>query len=309
MSLKRKNSYLLLGFPETCEQAKEVAELVGIAYADIDIHRFPDGECKVTLPAELLTSHKHIIIYRSLDNPNEKLIELLLAAEGAKQLGVESLTLVAPYLAYMRQDKSFNSGEVVSQKIIGKILAESFNAVITVDSHLHRIKKLSEAIPTQHAINLTATEPMAQFLQEHVEEPLLIGPDEESRQWVEAIAVHYQMDFIIASKERRGDKNVIVTLPTSSSYQGRNIVLVDDMASSGQTLIQSARQLKHFQPKSLSVLVTHALFKNNSIEQLKNEGVANIWSCNSVSHTTNVVSLLAMLAKNLRKLLLADKHV
>ena len=299
MSVNSKDECLLLGFPESYEQAKELAELAGILYADIDIHRFPDGESKVTLPAELLKSHKHIIIYRSLDHPNDKLIELLLAAEGAKELGAENLTLIAPYLAYMRQDKAFNPGEVVSQKIIGKLLSESFDGVITVDSHLHRIKELSQAIPTQLALNLSATEPMAHFLQCYVEKPFLLGPDKESRQWVEAIALHYQMDFAVASKERLGDREVKVSLP-EADYFGRNIVLVDDVASSGQTLIETARQLKQYQPASLSVLVTHALFKDGVIQKLHEAGVTNIWSCDSISHATNAVSLTDLIANGLK---------
>ncbi len=299
MSLNSRHNCLFLGFPESAEQAKEVAEFAELIYADIEIHRFPDGESKITLPEELLKSHKNIIIYRSLDHPNDKLIELLLAAKGAKELGAENLTLIAPYLAYMRQDKAFNPGEVISQKIIGKLLSESFDGVITVDSHLHRIKELSQAIPTQLALNLSATEPMADFLQCQVDKPFLLGPDKESRQWVEAIALHYQMDFAVASKERHGDREVKVTLP-EANYFLRNIVLVDDVASSGQTLIQAARQLKQHRPASLSVLVTHALFKDGSIQKLQEEGVTNIWSCNSVSHATNAVSLTNLLANGLK---------
>jgi ribose-phosphate pyrophosphokinase len=299
MSFKVNEKCLLIGFPESHKQARDLAELAGIPYADIEIHKFPDGESKVTLPAELLNSHRHIIIYRSLDHPNDKLIELILAAEGAKELGAENLTLIAPYLAYMRQDKAFNPGEVVSQRVIGKLLSKSFDGVITVDSHLHRIKQLSQAIPAKFAINLSATEPMAHFIQCHVDKPFLLGPDKESQQWVEAIALPYQMDFAVASKKRHGDREVNISLP-EANYLERNIVLVDDVASSGQTLIQAARQLKQYQPASLSVLVTHALFKNSSIQQLQEEGVTNIWSCDSISHATNAVSLTNLLASGLK---------
>ena len=299
MTINSNEKCLLLGFPESYKQARELAELVGISYADIKIHRFPDGESKVSLPADLLKSHRKIIIYRSLDYPNDKLIELILAAEGAKALGANNLTLIAPYLAYMRQDKAFNPGEVVSQKVIGKILATSFDAVITVDSHLHRIQNLSQAIPTKIALNLIATEPIAAFLLREVDKPFLLGPDEESQQWVEAIALNDRMDFAVATKQRKGDREVIVKLPVVD-YKDRNIVLVDDLASSGQTLIQAARQLKQYQPKSISVLVTHAFFKDGSIQQLHQAGVTNIWSCKSISHATNAVPLTELLANGLK---------
>lgn len=297
MPLKKQ---LLLGFPENNKLASEVAELANIAYADIQLHTFPDGESKVTLPTQLPA---HVILFRSLDHPNDKLVELLLAAEGCRNQGVKKLTLIAPYLAYMRQDKAFNPGEVVSQKIIGKLLAESFDGVLTVDSHLHRIRHLSEAIPTEVAMNITATEPMAYFLEDHFERPFLLGPDAESLQWVEAISVHHQMDFAVASKERRGDKDVIISLP-DANFQGRNVVLVDDVASSGQTLIQAARQLaeldESLRPSSVSVLVTHALFMEGAMQQLYDAGVSNVWSSNSIKHKSNTVSLTALLAENLK---------
>jgi len=107
---------------------------------------------------------------------------------------------------------------------------------------LNRIEQFSQAIPAKLALNLTATEPMTHFPQCQIDTPFLLGPDEESRQWVEAIALHYQMDFAVANKERYGDREVKVCLPEADYYR-RNIVLVDDVASSGQTLIQAARNL------------------------------------------------------------------
>ncbi len=299
MPFNRNEESLLLGFPESYKEARELAELMGIQYADIKIHHFPDGESKVTLPIDMIKTCNQVFIYRSLDKPNEKLVELLLATEGVKNFDGIKQTLIAPYLAYMRQDKEFNPGEVISQKVIGKFLAESFDAVITVDSHLHRIQNLSQAIPTRTALNLSATKPMAAFLKNQVDKPFLIGPDEESQQWVEAIALDDKMDFSIASKQRKGDREVIVKLPVAD-YKGRNIILVDDVASSGQTLIQAARELKQYQPKSISVMVTHAFFKDDSIEQLRQEDVTNIWSCNSVSHATNAVSLTDLIANGLK---------
>lgn len=300
--MKTSSAYLLLGFPESKQQAQELSKLTGTEYADIDIHTFPDGESKITLPAEALKSTRQLIIYRSLDHPNDKLLELIMAAQGARQLGINKIVLIAPYLAYMRQDIAFNPGEIVSQKVIGKLLSESFDGVITVDSHLHRIKQLSEAIPVELAINLTATQPMGEFLKHNVDKPFLLGPDGESRQWVEAIALPNNMDCNVATKERLGDQNVVIHLP-EDNYQGRNIVLVDDVASSGQTLIQAAKKLKQYQPASITVLVTHALFMEGSIEELKKQGVKNIWSCNSIQHSTNQVSLIGLFAKTLKDVL------
>jgi len=286
---------IVLGFPEYREQAKNLAEESQCSYADIKIHHFPDGESKLQLPEKL---PEHVILCRSLNHPNDKFLELFLAADGAKALGAKVLTLIVPYLAYMRQDCAFHKGEVVSQKAVGKLLALYFDHVITVDSHLHRIHHLSDAIPIQKAINLTATQPMSQFLHSKFQSPFLLGPDGESEQWVAAIAEGAQWDFAVACKERFSDTDVKILLP-EADFKARHIVMVDDVASTGKTLINTAKALMSLQPASISVLVTHALFTGNSIRELHDAGVKNIWSCDSIPHFSNQIKLSKLLSESI----------
>ncbi|HDK38491.1 MAG TPA: ribose-phosphate diphosphokinase [Thiolapillus brandeum] len=290
-----KDKTLLIGFPEYETQAQALAKAASLPYATVDLHHFPDGESKLLLPTDL---PEQVILCRSLDRPNDKLVELILAAAGIRNLGAKTVSLVAPYLCYMRQDKAFHPGEIVSQKIIGKCLANYFDGVLTVDAHLHRVHDLADAIPVQRAINITATNPMAHFMQQHVERPYLLGPDGESVQWVSDIAAHYQMDYGVAQKERYGDRQVKVNIPVGD-YGGRNIVLVDDVASTGKTLLEAAKGLQKYKPASISVLVTHALFVDDAIPQLKKAGIGNIWSCDSIPHPSNAISLAEILADNL----------
>jgi hypothetical protein len=168
---------LILGFPDYREQAQRLASAAGLDYAEVEIHHFPDGESRVRLPAGL---GERVILCRSLDHPNDKLIELALTATAARELGARHLTLVAPYLCYMRQDKAFRPGEAISQPIIGQLLADWVEELITVDPHLHRVPRLEDAIPVQRAHCLTAAPLMADFLARELENPLLIGPDEEA---------------------------------------------------------------------------------------------------------------------------------
>lgn len=286
---------LVLGFPEYEQQASQLAHAAKLPYAQVQIHHFPDGESQLFLPESL---PKHLVVCRSLNNPNEKLVELMLVAASARKQGVETISLVAPYLCYMRQDKAFHPGEVVSQTLIGDLLATQFDHVLTVDAHLHRVHALSDAIPVQTAINVTATDPMAHFLQNHTNNPFIIGPDSESEQWVASIAQHYNLDYCIASKKRFGDKEVEVVLPPAD-YNGRHIVIVDDVASTGKTLLATAQKLAHYKPSSISVLVTHALFVDNAISELQAAGINNIWSCDSIPHDTNSISLADFLAQQL----------
>ena len=288
---------ILLGFSDYQPQGQALAEALEIPFALVDVHRFPDGESKLTLPEKLPEA---AILCRSLDHPNDKLIELLLAARTAREHGVKHLTLVAPYLCYMRQDIAFHPGEAVSQRIIGRFLAELFDKVVTVDPHLHRIERLEQAIPGREAIALGTAEVMREFLQQNTTHPLLIGPDGESEQWVRAIAGPAGLDYAVATKERLGDREVRISLP-EHDYRQHEVILVDDMISTGRTLINVTRQLKHQGAGTIHCLVTHALFSDDVTQALHDEGIERIWSSDSIRHPSNAVALAPLLAEALNK--------
>lgn len=292
MTSRSNTGCLLIGFPEYREQAQRLAGAAGIAYADALIHRFPDGESRLRLPESL---PEQLVLCRTLDHPNSKLVELVLAAATARKLGAKQITLVAPYLCYMRQDKAFLPGEAVSQQIVGTLLSQWIDALITVDSHLHRVHQLKHAVPVNTAINLSATSVMSDFLGEQMDNPLLLGPDQESEQWVAAIARDRKLDYRVAHKERYGDEQVRVSLP-DADYHDRDIVLVDDVASTGHTLEAAARKLARFQPASISVLVTHALFVGDAEKRLHRAGIGHIWSTDAIPHPSNALPLEHLLA-------------
>ncbi|HIE53783.1 MAG TPA: ribose-phosphate diphosphokinase [Chromatiaceae bacterium] len=290
---------LLLGFPEYREPTERLAMALDLPFDLIAIHRFPDGESLIRTPTTL---PEKVILCRSLHFPNEKLVELLLVIAHLREQGVKRILLVAPYLSYMRQDKAFHPGEVVSQRVLGRLLASHIDGILTVDAHLHRIHRLEDAIPVDPAVNLTATEPMAEFLEKARNRPLLVGPDEESEQWVASIAAHEALDYLVARKRRLGDQQVEIRLP-AYPFAGREIVLVDDVASTGHTLEKTAMALAAHAPASVSVLVTHALFVGNAMQRLSKAGIEHIWSCDSIPHPTNRISLCRLLADELRKLI------
>ena len=289
---------LLLGFPESGSVARRVAEGAGLPYAEIAVHRFPDGESQLTLPDRMAS---HVVLYRSLDRPNDKLIELLMVCRTLRARGARRLTLVAPYLCYMRQDVAFHPGEIVSQQVVGGWLAELFDAVITVDPHLHRISRLDEAVPAKQAITLSAAPAFVEYLrtQNFSREALLLGPDSESEQWVRGIAEAAGLPYAIAQKQRQGDRSVVIRLPEAVSFEGRTVILLDDIASTGHTLIAAAEQAKSRGASEIRVLVTHALFVNGSLEHLRESPITHIGSSDSIPHETNFVSLAKLLAHSL----------
>jgi len=284
---------MVLGFPDYHLQAKNLAHLLQIDYAEVEVHRFPDSESNLKLPVDLPST---LIICRSLNCPNDKLIELYFTVKSARDKGCERIILVAPYLCYMRQDKAFEPGEVVSQRMVGKFLSGLVDEVITVDPHLHRVKKLDDVIKTTKAVTLSAAPLLGNFIALQVSEPLIVGPDEESAQWVKQVAEPHGFDYLIGEKTRHSDREVDIVLP-ELDIERRNIVLVDDMASTGKTLKNATTQLRALGVKNIYCAVTHALFVENAYNELLEAGVKEIWSTDSLTHSSNCISLALLLSK------------
>ncbi len=288
----------LLYFDDEQAAAARLAQAAGLAPAQVERHRFPDGEIRLRLPDALPA---HAVLLRTLDHPNEKLVELLLAARTARSLGVRHLTLVAPYLAYMRQDMAFHPGEAVSQRIVGRFLADLFDAVITVDPHLHRVATLAEAVPARQAIVLSGAPLLADLIAQRRPGALLMGPDGESAQWVAQAAARHGFEHAVCIKQRSGDHAVAIQLPPVA-LAGRAVVLLDDVASTGHTVAQAARLLQAAGAASVDVAVTHALLTAGALQMLREAGVGEIWSTDCIAHPTNAVSVAALIAQALHKL-------
>ena len=290
---------VLLWFEDERPLAHKIAQAAGLSLDLVACHVFPDGEIKLSLPPSL---PPHVVLLRSLNNPNAKLLELLLAARTARQLGAQHLTLVAPYLAYMRQDVAFHPGEAISQKIIGQHLADLFDAVITIDPHLHRVASLQEAVPARQALALSAAPLLSEFAFRQCPDILLVGPDEESEQWITEASRPHGLDHAVCRKIRHGDRQVEIALP-AVDVTGRAVVLLDDIASSGHTLAQAARLLRQAGAQSVDVAVTHALFSGDALQLIVAAGVGRVWSTDSVVHSSNCVSISGLVANALKPLL------
>ena len=286
-------SAMLLYFEDEQAAAQRFAKAAGLNAQVVQRHRFPDGELKLTLPTPLTAQ---VVIYRSLVDPNEKLVELMFVAQSARGLGATTITLVCPYLAYMRQDIAFHPGEVVSQKVAGKFLAGLFDGVITVDPHLHRVATLEEAVPVKRAVVVSGAPMLGDWIAAHVRNAFLLGPDGESAQWVAQAAAKYGLDHAACEKVRHGDKSVDISLP-DVKLAGRHVVLVDDVASSGRTLALAAKLALDAGASSVDVAVTHALFAQDALQVIKAAGVRHIWSTDCIAHDSNVIEIAETLAQ------------
>lgn len=283
----------VLAFQDEAAPAARLAEALGAAFAVIDLHRFPDGEVLPTVPRQEPVA----IVYRSLDRPNGKIVPLLLAADAARRAGARRVVLVCPYLCYLRQDTVFAPGQPLSRDVVCGLLGRAFDRVVTVDAHLHRTRDLA-AVMGVAADDLSAAGPLAQALR-GAGRPVVVGPDRESAPWVRRIAERLGGEPLVFAKQRQGDRSVRLSAPDLSPVRGRRAVLVDDIVSSGATLIAGVEQLKAAGAAYIEVGVVHALFGPDVAEALKGAGAARIVSTDSVAHPTNAAPLAGLLAKAL----------
>jgi ribose-phosphate pyrophosphokinase len=282
--------------PSSLLHAQSLAARIGLPLHEIALHRFPDGEIRVTVGAAAPT----VIIYAPLDRPNDKLITLLFAAEALRRAGAKRLVLVAPYLCYMRQDAAFHAGEAISQRAIGKLLAHTVDRVITVDAHLHRTADIRTVFPGIAAENLSAMPVIADALAAIERATIVAGPDSESRPWVADLAGRIGLDHVVGRKMRKGDRSVEIDFSGERSVAGRPVLLVDDIVSSGGTLVTAAKSLLALDATSVDAIVTHALFPPEMTVEFTRAGIRSIRSTTSVSHATNAIPLDAVLAAALK---------
>jgi ribose-phosphate pyrophosphokinase len=284
--------------PSAADAARRLAARLGLSLHEIALHRFPDEELRVTVGPPSATT----IVYASLHQPNDKLLALLFASEALRRGGAKRLVLAAPYLCYMRQDAAFHAGEAISQKVIGPLLAKSFDRVVTVDAHLHRTKDIGAVFPGIEAANLSAMPAIAEALRAGFDrQTVIVGPDEESRSWVRDLATRLGVAHAVARKNRRGDRSVEMTFADASVFAGRPALVVDDIVSSGGTLIACAKALQAAGASAIDAVVTHALFPPELVGALFAAGIRSVKSTDSIPHPTNAIALDRILADALRQ--------
>ncbi|MDZ4308134.1 ribose-phosphate diphosphokinase [Allopontixanthobacter sp.] len=292
---------VLAVFPEMTALGRKIAEVAGLDLAPIELHRFPDGECLVTLP-ETQLSDRDVAILATLRNPDALALALRFAAETAREFGARSVGLAAPYLAYMRQDRRFAPGQAISAPVFARYLEESFDWLVTVDPHLHRIAKLDDlfAIPCRRVVTAPV---IAGWIQDNIPDAVLVGPDSESEQWVAEVAGLARRPYEVLTKHRFGDRDVEVSIPQSAALAGGTPVIIDDIASSGRTMIQAVSRLLKAGSRPPVCVVIHAVFAGDAEADIIAAGAARLVTTDSIPHASNDVELAVPLADAITSLL------
>ena len=290
-------SRLILPLPGNEAFAAQLAGALGGELGRIETRHFPDGESYVRLHGD--PSGRAVDLVCSLAQPDRQFLPLVFAADAARELGASAVNLVAPYLAYMRQDIRFQPGECISSLSFARLLSSTFDTLLTVDPHLHRHPTLASlyTIPTA---TLHAAPLLADWIAANVPAPLVVGPDEESEQWAGAIAARIGVPHVVLRKVRHGDRSVEIQVPDLAAHRDRTPVLVDDIASSGRTLAVATHQLVGQGLRQPECVVVHALLDEAAYAELS--GVfSRVTSTDAVPHPSNRIALAPLLADALRR--------
>lgn len=284
---------VLMPFPDDAVLAGTIATPLQARVSPVAWRHFPDGESLVTLDDALAGAD--VAILASLRNADALALPLRFAARTAREFGARSVGLIAPYLGYMRQDTRFHPGEAVSTPLFAQFIEEAFDWLMTVDPHLHRVERLQSLyrMPTTH---VSATPAVARWIAEAVPDAVLIGPDSESGQWVADIAARSGMPWQVLAKERHGDYDVRVSLPDPAAVAGRTPVLVDDIVSSGHTILETLAHLRQLSLPPPLLVAIHPVFAGDAYDRLQGAGLARIVSTDTIPHPSNAIALGADLA-------------
>lgn len=290
---------IVLALPGNEALAASLSIEIGGERGDAEIRRFPDGETYVRLDSPV--AGQEIVLICTLDRPDAKLLPLLFLARLAKELGAARVGLVAPYLSYMRQDRRFKPGEAVTSAYFAEIISRSVDWMVTIDPHLHRRSSLKEiyAIPARA---LGAAPLVSAWIRDRIKQPLLIGPDEESGQWVAAVAVAAGAPYVVLEKERRGDRDVKVSVPEVDRWRSHTPVLLDDIISTGRTMIETAHHLRAAGMAPPVCVGIHGVFAANALAEMHTAGIADIVTCNTIPHETNRIDVAPLLAPTIREI-------
>jgi ribose-phosphate pyrophosphokinase len=286
----------VLAMPGNESMAEALAKGLMAERGTVHARSFPDGESYVRI--ETPVAGKDVALVSTLDRPDGKTLALLFAADAVRDLGARKVYLVAPYLAYLRQDCRFKEGEAVTSVSFGRMISGHFDGVVTVDPHLHRYASLDEICSVPSRV-VHAAPFLARWISKNVDAPLVIGPDSESEQWVSEVSRAVDAPFVILNKIRKGDRKVEIAPLTFDRWRGRTPVLVDDIISTAHTMMRAVDLLKRSGAPPAVCLGIHAVFSDQAYGELQARGVARIVTTNTIPHESNDIDVSPLLSRAL----------
>ncbi|MBL7054553.1 ribose-phosphate diphosphokinase [Candidatus Woesearchaeota archaeon] len=277
--------------------AKNIANKLKKPYSELEFKRFPDGEIYLRFLKNV--KNKTVVLIQSFyDNINDNLIEAMFAAHTAKDLGAKKVFLAAPYFPYLRQDKRFKPGECISLRETARLIDNCVDQISIIDPHLHREKDLHHIFKTK-SLKLTSNPYIASYIKKNIKNPLIIGPDWESYKWAKSVAELIGCESLILQKKRLTGRKVKITLSKKIDLKGKNIVIVDDIISTGNTIIETVNNLKRLGAKKFTCLGVHGILVEDALKKLKKANVGVI-TTNTIPNKAAKIDISGLIAESLK---------
>lgn len=289
---------LLFYFEHSKTVAQQLSKRLSLSLSQFEYRRFPDDESYVRIQADV--SGKSVGVVCGLEYPDMKVIPLYFLVKTLKELGASHVTLIAPYLSYMRQDKRFKSGEAITSNYFADFLSFFIDELVTIDPHLHRHHDLSE-IYTIPSHVLHAAPVISKWIQTSVEHPVIVGPDSESEQWVSEVASMVGCPHVVLEKVRHGDRDISITFPQLDMYRTHTPVLVDDIISTAHTMIKTVTHLNGLNLAAPMCIGVHGIFAGDAFEALQKSGAGSIVTTTAIEHPSNQIDIAPLISECLKK--------
>jgi len=295
---------LVIGGSNGEHLAIELSQLMGLELVSVEIKKFPDGETYVRILGDV--SGRDVVYINSLQrSPNESLIETLLTLDTLRDLGAARLIAVIPYMSYARQDSRFNPGEAISVQTIAKLFKSMrLDHLVTVDMHLHRITDPSSLFGANFH-NITGVRELAKYIKRNysVENTVVIGPDEEAEQWAKIMAEDLGgLEYGVLKKTRITAEKVAV-LAEGLNVQGKNVIIVDDIISTGGTIVEAVNTLRNLGAREIYVTTVHPLLIGNTYAKLLRLNLRDLVGTNSVLSPISKVSIAPAIGEKIMEIL------
>ncbi len=288
---------LIIGGTSAQVLAHKVARELKLESTKTEFKKFPDGEKYVRILADV--EGKEVVFIQSMyKTPDEYLFEYFLVVDTLKDLGAKKVAGVIPYFSYSRQDDRFKPGEAISFKTVAKLIENvGTDEIITIDLHLHRVEVLSRVfkIPSK---NITVMPFLARYVKENLnlEDLIVIGPDEEAEKWAKTVAEELKTDFDILEKERISPTEVVIQ-PKKLNIRGLNVLIIDDIISTGGTIIKTIEVLKKEGAQRIIVVCAHPLLINNALPKIYDAGAEMVIGTDTIPSQVSVVGSAPAITK------------
>ena len=273
--------------------AKKLSKKIKANLVKSEIRIFPDGESKITLIGKI--SKKKSIVLQSIYPPvDTNLVQVLSLITKAKENSSEVIAVI-PYMGYARQDREFLPGEIVTMKVLGKLFKSAgASKIIVVDIH-SSIGLKHFSIKTK---NVTAIPDLVGFFKKlSLKNPLVVSPDQGGKERAKEFAKEFNSDYIALEKTRDRKTGKVKIKTKNLEVENRDLILVDDIISTGGSIIKATQFLKKQKCKKIYVACTHALLMNDAEKKIKKAGVTSIISTNTIPGKTSKVDISKTIAK------------